>query len=207
MCWGRSRSGHRPIFETLVSGSRIGGDRNGSGASDRGDRAWGHPVGHLPDDGTPRAIRAGKALVVDRLQAVQMIRDQPKERRRLGAPGFVDAARGRRRVCHWRSVSVERRAYARSPRRPPPSDCARGSSNARYECAGLSAHALHAVLSRADRPVHSVGVSGRGHTRPRADHSRAPFASIGMRKRPPSRACRTCSRRNARPRCRSDANS
>jgi len=50
-------------------------------------------VGDLRHDRTPRAILAREALVVDRLQAVQMIRHQPKERRRLGPSGFVDAAR------------------------------------------------------------------------------------------------------------------
>ena len=36
-------------------------------------------IGHLPHDVTPRAILAGEALVVDRLQAVQVIRHQLKE--------------------------------------------------------------------------------------------------------------------------------
>ena len=38
------------------------------------------------------------AVVVDRLQAVQMVRHQPKERRRLRPSGFVDAKRRRRRA-------------------------------------------------------------------------------------------------------------
>ena len=39
-------------------------------------------VGHLRDHGAPRAILAREAVVVDRLQAMQMVRHQPKERRR-----------------------------------------------------------------------------------------------------------------------------
>jgi len=50
-------------------------------------------VGDLRDDRAPRAVLAREALVVDRLQTVQVIRHQPKERRRLGPSGFVDAAR------------------------------------------------------------------------------------------------------------------
>ena len=67
-------------------------------------------VGNLSDDRTPRAVRAGEAVVVDGLPPMQMIRHQPKERRRLGAPGPVDALYRWRRVCHARSVTVERRA-------------------------------------------------------------------------------------------------
>ena len=55
-------------------------------------------LGNLRDHGAPWAVLAREALVVDRLQALQMIRHQPKERRRLRAPGFVDATRRRRRV-------------------------------------------------------------------------------------------------------------
>ena len=50
-------------------------------------------AGDLRDDRAPRAVLAREALVVDRLQTVQVIRHQPKERRRLGPSGFVDAAR------------------------------------------------------------------------------------------------------------------
>ena len=38
-------------------------------------------VGHLRDDGASQAVRAGEAFVLDGLQAVQMIRHQPKQRR------------------------------------------------------------------------------------------------------------------------------
>lgn len=41
------------------------------------DAAGEELVGDLRDAGTPWAILAGKALVVDRLQAVQVIRHQP----------------------------------------------------------------------------------------------------------------------------------
>lgn len=56
------------------------------------DAAGEELVGHLRDDGTPRAVRAREALVVHRLQVVEMILHQPKQRRRLGASGLVDAA-------------------------------------------------------------------------------------------------------------------
>ena len=36
--------------------------------------------GDLCDDGLPRAVRAREATVVDRLQAAQLIRHQPKQR-------------------------------------------------------------------------------------------------------------------------------
>jgi len=42
------------------------------------------PEGVLPYEGTPWAILAGEAVVVDRLQAVQLVRHQPQTRRRLG---------------------------------------------------------------------------------------------------------------------------
>ena len=70
-------------------------------------------VGHLRDHGATRAVLAREALVVDRLQALPMIRHQPKQRRRLRAPGLVDAMRRRRRVGHVRSGTGERRAYVR----------------------------------------------------------------------------------------------
>jgi hypothetical protein len=49
-------------------------------------------VGRRRDHGAPRAVLAREALVVDRLQAPQMVQHQPKARRRLGASGLVDAA-------------------------------------------------------------------------------------------------------------------
>jgi len=95
-------------------------------------------VGDLRDDRAPRAILAGKPLVVDRLQAVQMIRLQPKERRRLRTPGFVDATpRRRRRVRHARSGTEERRTYVRLSRGPSPFRCATGRFDA-TSVAGLT---------------------------------------------------------------------
>ena len=41
---------------------------------------------------------------------------QPRQRRRLGPSELVDAARRRLRVCHTRSATVERQAYARLAR-------------------------------------------------------------------------------------------
>lgn len=49
-----------------------------------------------------------EAVVVDRLQSVQVIRHQPKQRRRVRASGPVDAARRRRRIGHARSGTEER---------------------------------------------------------------------------------------------------
>lgn len=68
-------------------------------------------VRDLGDHGAPRAVLAREAVVVDRLQAVEMILHQPKQRRRLWASGLVDAEGHRRRVCHvphTRSPTVER---------------------------------------------------------------------------------------------------
>jgi hypothetical protein len=81
-------------------------------AADASEPVFEHAAGeellrHPRDDGTPRAIRAREALVVDRLQAVQMIRHEPKERRRLRTAGFVDATRRRCRVGHARSGTAE----------------------------------------------------------------------------------------------------
>jgi len=81
-------------------------------AADAGEAVLRHAacedfVGHLPNDGTPRAILVGKALVVDRLQSVQVIRHQPKELRRLRASGFVDATRRRRRDGQFRRTIHE----------------------------------------------------------------------------------------------------
>jgi len=79
------------------------------------DAAGEEIVGHLRDHAAPRAVRASEAVVVDCLQAMQMIRPQPKERRRLGASGPVDVTRHRGRVaCHH---SVARRAVSTQRRR------------------------------------------------------------------------------------------
>jgi len=104
-------------------------------AADAGEAVLQHAagkelVGDLRHDGAPRAVLARKALIVDRLQAVQVVRHQLKERLRLGAPGFVDAARRRRRAGHVRSRTGERRAQARLGRGPSPFDCATGCFDA-----------------------------------------------------------------------------
>ena len=70
-------------------------------------------VSDLRDHGAPWAILARHALVVDGLQALQMIRHQPKQRRGLRAPGLVDATRRRGRFGHARSGTEERQAYGR----------------------------------------------------------------------------------------------
>src|SRR3972149_2781516 len=51
----------------------------------------------LNDDGTPRDALTSEAVVVDRLQAVEMILHQPKQRRRLWASGLVNVEGHRRR--------------------------------------------------------------------------------------------------------------
>src|ERR1019366_6652231 len=93
------------------------------------------------DDGAPRAVLAREALVVHRLQAVEMILHQPKQRRRLRASGLVDAEGRRRRVCpllHARSPTVERREYGRPARRLPSWCCVAGHSDATSERPELS---------------------------------------------------------------------
>ena len=77
-------------------------------------------VSDLGDDGAPRAVLAREALVVDRLQAMQMIRHQPHQRRRLRASGLVDATRRRGRIGHARSGIEARRAYVRLGCGPSP---------------------------------------------------------------------------------------
>ena len=104
-------------------------------AADAGEPVLQHPageklVGHAADHRTPRAILAREALVVDRLQAVQVIRHQPKERRCLRASGFVDATRRRCRIGHARSGTEERRAYVRLGCGPSPFCCATGCFDA-----------------------------------------------------------------------------
>jgi len=97
-------------------------------------------VGHLRDDGAPRAVLACEALVVDGLQALQVIRHQPKQRRRLGPSGLVDAAR---------SGTGERRAYGRLGGWRSPFRCATGHSDATSGFAGLT---MLAVAERTDHP-------------------------------------------------------
>jgi hypothetical protein len=65
-------------------------------------------LGDPRDDGAPRAVLTHEAVVADRLQSVQLIRHQPKQRRRLRASGLVDAARRRRRIGHARFGTEER---------------------------------------------------------------------------------------------------
>jgi hypothetical protein len=85
---------------------------------------------NLRDHWAPRAVLAGEAVIVDRLQAVQMVLHQPKEWRRLGPTGFVDATRRRGRVGHARSGTGERRAYSRLGCGPSPCSCATGRFDA-----------------------------------------------------------------------------
>ena len=113
-----------------------------------------HPAGEelvsdLHDDGPPGAVLAGEAVVVDGLQALQMIRHHPKQRRRLRASGFVDAARRWRRVGHARSGTGERRAYGRLGGWRSPFRCAPGRSDATSGFAGLT---MLAVAERTDHP-------------------------------------------------------
>ena len=91
-------------------------------------------VRYLPDDRAPRAVLAGKSLVVDRLQSVEMVLHQPEQGRRLRASRPVDAGRRRRRVVHAHAATVERRAYASPARGASPSHCRRGSSDATSTC-------------------------------------------------------------------------
>jgi hypothetical protein len=77
-------------------------------AADAGEPVLEHPAGgelhrDLRDDGSPPTVLACEAVVVDCLKPLQVLRHQPKERRRLGPSGYVDAARRRRRVGHARS--------------------------------------------------------------------------------------------------------
>ena len=83
------------------------------------DTAGEELVRDLADHGAPRAVLVREALVVHRLQAVEMILHQPEQRRRLWASGLVDAVGHRRRVCHVpqaHSQTMERRAYGRLAR-------------------------------------------------------------------------------------------
>ncbi len=85
---------------------------------------------HLGDDGAPRAVLGREAVIVDRLEPVQVVRYQLSERRRLGAPRCVDATHRRACIGHARSGPRKRRAYARLGRGPSPIRCARGCCDA-----------------------------------------------------------------------------
>ena len=119
-------------------------------------------VGDLCDDGAPWAKLAGKALVVDRLQAVQMIRHQPKKRRRLGASRLGNAMRRRCRVGHARSGTGERRAYVRFGRRAAPFRCARG----RFDATSARRRPHNACCRWADRSRTALALcwSARGRS-------------------------------------------
>lgn len=102
----------------------------------REDAAGEELVRDLADDGAPRAVVVREALVVHRLQAVELILHQPKQRRRLRTPGLVDAEGHRRRVGHVphaRSHTVERRAYPRPARGLSSWYCVAGHSDATWQ--------------------------------------------------------------------------
>ena len=101
------------------------------------DAAGEELVRDLADDRAPRAVVAREAFVLHRLQAVELILHQPKQRRRLRTPGLVDAEGHRRRRCrgvchvpHARSPTVERRAYRRPARGLSSWCCVAGHSDA-----------------------------------------------------------------------------
>ncbi len=87
-------------------------------------------VSDLCDHGPTGAVLASEAVIVDRLQAMQMIGHQPKERRRLGPSGVVDATHRRRCIGHPRSGTEERRTYPHRPCRLSPYHCATGCFDA-----------------------------------------------------------------------------
>jgi len=62
-------------------------------------------VGHLRDHGAPRAVLAREALVVDGLQAMQMVRDQPKASGSccLAPSANNDISTARCSRCHMRA--------------------------------------------------------------------------------------------------------
>ena len=110
------------------------------------DAAGEELVRDLADDGAPRAVLAREALVVHRLQAVEMILHQPEQRRRLWTSGLVDAEGHRRRVCRGvchvpqaRSQTMERRAYGRLARGLSSWCCVAGYSDATSACGPNSA--------------------------------------------------------------------
>jgi len=122
-------------------------------AADAREPVLEHPVGEelvsdLCDDGPPGAVLAGKAVVVDRLQAMQVIRHQPKERRRLRTSGLVDATRCRGRIGHARSGTEERRVYRRLGCGPSPFRCA----TCRFDATSVWRGPNGACCCRADRP-------------------------------------------------------
>ena len=115
------------------------------------DAAGEELVRDLADHGAPRAVLVREALVVHRLQAVEMILHQPEQRRRLWTSGLVDAEGHRRRVCRGvcrgvchvpqaRSQTMERRAYGRLARGLSSWCCVAGYSDATSdECGPNSA--------------------------------------------------------------------
>jgi len=83
-------------------------------------------VGDLRHDRAPRVILAREALVVDRRQAVQMVRHQSNQRRGLRASSFVDVARPRtldRPSARPVTVSLRDRLVRRSIRVARASRC------------------------------------------------------------------------------------
>ncbi len=103
------------------------------------------------------------ALAGDRLQAMQMVRYQPKQRRRLRVPGLVDATRRRYRLGPARSGTGERRAYSRLGRRSSPCRCARGHADAR---SGRPGFTMLAVAERTDQPRHVTDRAVRSQQKP-----------------------------------------
>lgn len=102
-----------------------------SGIADLASAAWRAATGLRFRAGRVRA--AGReALVVDRLQPMEMIGHQPKERRRVRASWLVDTARRPGRVGHARSGTGERRAYSRRGCGPSPFRCATGCFDATF---------------------------------------------------------------------------
>jgi hypothetical protein len=111
-----------------------------------------------------------------------MVRDQPKERRRLGTSGLVDAARHRGRVGHARSGTEERRAYIRLGCGPAPFRCATG----RFDAPSARRRPNEACCSRAfsearcarnllERPLQKLALAvprceRTVNKRPRLDH-------------------------------------
>lgn len=94
----------------------------------------------LSDDRAPRAVVAREALVGHRLQSVEVILHYPEQRRRLRAPGLVDAEARRRGGCpvphapQTRFRTKERRAYGRTARGLSSWCCVAGHYDASSEC-------------------------------------------------------------------------
>ena len=115
-----------------------------------------------------------------RLQAVQVVRPQPKKRRCLGPSGFVDATRRRRRVGHARSGTEERRAYVRLGRGPSPFRCAPGRFDATSAwrspndaCCSRAFSAARSARILLERPLQKLALGSRSEHQPGAPRSRA----------------------------------